>query len=424
MLKQILEPRKIISIRGRKIDITKILPLVETPQFQKLAYKSQLGVAGAIFRSAQHKRFEHVLGVFELTKHRNEIWKKYCGISEQEAWDMAIFASLHDIGHGPYSHVIEALCKINHNQHGLQIIDNLKGQIEQVGASFGRIKNMFQEENPLYLGVKHHLLGTDKLDYLSRDAAYCEIGQPVGLEQIIDYTYFIDKQIVIDGKILHETLMLQNWYAYMYDRVYLRKSSLILQRLMQKMVAELFKEGLTEDELWQMVDGDLDTRLKSSQNPVIKNLWQRFMTRSQHRVAISIKLQPFRYEEGISGKHLNVFGVSRKTMKNLSDLKNHKKLEEVEQKIAEIAQLPAESILLVPVVTPERFIPKDINVLIGNSKIESLKKLRPRHYRSLKEKAESYSTIRVATFEENREKLASPKLARRIRDTIIEFANK
>ena len=80
-------------------------PLLETREFQKLSSIRQLGLAHLVFPGANHTRLEHSLGV-------GHIARRICrslGLPEEETALVSAAALLHDVGHGPYSHTLEAI---------------------------------------------------------------------------------------------------------------------------------------------------------------------------------------------------------------------------------------------------------------------------------------------------------------------------
>jgi HD superfamily phosphohydrolase len=91
-----------IKLTGEEADT------VATPVFQRLRGIRQLAFANLVYPGALHTRFEHTLGVFHVTSLMAEV----CGLSAENARLVRLSALLHDIGHGPFSHVSEGALEV------------------------------------------------------------------------------------------------------------------------------------------------------------------------------------------------------------------------------------------------------------------------------------------------------------------------
>ena len=154
---------------GESIDIRPIMPIIEHPRFERLRHVSQLGTTIFIFPGASHNRFEHALGVYSKAKRFCAKMVEEGFLTLSQAKNVALFGLLHDIGHGPFSHLIEELTPYNHDENGSKIIDEMKKEIKQVGGDVKLIKSMFAHKNPLYQIIMDKNLGMDKLNYLEKN---------------------------------------------------------------------------------------------------------------------------------------------------------------------------------------------------------------------------------------------------------------
>src|SRR5699024_8450967 len=99
-----------------------IWDLIATPEFQRLRRIKQLGTTFFTFHGAEHSRFNHSLGVYEIVRRiirkieANPHWNK-----EEELVTLCA-ALLHDVGHGPFSHSFEKVFALNHEQFTKRII--------------------------------------------------------------------------------------------------------------------------------------------------------------------------------------------------------------------------------------------------------------------------------------------------------------
>ncbi|QUW00818.1 HD domain-containing protein [Chloracidobacterium sp. MS 40/45] len=92
-----------------------LMALIDTPEFQRLRRIRQLGLAFVVFQGAEHSRFAHSLGVMHtMTLALDTMRRSGLQIDAQVCGLARLAALLHDIGHGPFSHVME---KVLHQHH-------------------------------------------------------------------------------------------------------------------------------------------------------------------------------------------------------------------------------------------------------------------------------------------------------------------
>jgi HD superfamily phosphohydrolase len=155
--------------------------IIDTSVFQRLRRIRQLAGAHLVYPSAQHSRFEHSLGTMHIAGHAGEslLRKGFIG-NEDNIQQLRLAALLHDVGHGPFSHlfeeVLESKCKMTHEDMGKKVIletevgDILSGHgfipSDICRLSFGESKSSFLNE--LIAGS----LSADIMDYLPRDGLF------------------------------------------------------------------------------------------------------------------------------------------------------------------------------------------------------------------------------------------------------------
>ena len=111
-----------------------ILDLIETREFQRLRRIKQLGTSSFTFHGAEHTRFNHSLGVYEITRRIiSQFQRNYLSVSETDGlWQpkerlVALCAALlHDVGHGPFSHTFEGIFNTNQALVKLSLHPKLK----------------------------------------------------------------------------------------------------------------------------------------------------------------------------------------------------------------------------------------------------------------------------------------------------------
>ncbi|MGB7957833.1 MAG: HD domain-containing protein [Minisyncoccia bacterium] len=417
------------------IDIRPVLPMVETEEFQILGDKRQLGMAYLTFPSATHSRKAHSLGSYHATRELADRWIKRGFINATQANALAGYALYHDIGHPAFSHVTENLCAQPKGTKGMSInsalsfkfIQKLKKNIEACGIDFTLLERMAHHENPLADAVGDKNLGMEKLDYLERDGFFTILSRPVGVDYLRQHIYFIDGRLAIDEKAIDNALDVQNYYLKIYKNVYLRKTSAIAQRMVQKMTHHLIMaEELRREELPLLTDSELIGRCGTSKDPFVRATYALLRCRDLFREAIVLRPEKFSHAAP-SGKPVTTFGMKKAVMQRLArnpklQPKNQDELAFAENAIAALAGLPKSSVLIAPIDGQERFSGQDILIYQGaHKKLASLKKRYPAHFKNIEEVAESYVTFRVCTIEKYRKILSSPKIAKKIFEYLTEL---
>lgn len=380
---------------GVSIDIREILHIINHPLFQRLLYVGQLGTTLSVFPGATHNRFEHALGVYHKTKNFCQRLVTEYILSHKEALNVSLFALLHDIGHGPFSHVIEELTPYDHDKNGARIIKELKSVIIKSGGDFNFVQSLFERKNNLYRIVMDRNIGTDKLDYLERDTYHTGFGQRPDVETILDYSSFIDGHMVIDKKSLEAAKQIQRLYIYMFKEVYLHKSTLISQRFFQKMLARLIhKEKIKSADLWAMNDHQIMARIYMNNDPTLKFLYQAYIQRNLPRTGLVIRLKNRKYKERIAGKSIKLIGEDIIFFQKFTKKDSPAQLERLESIIAKEIGVESFQIVIVPILNPWRFEPQDI-LYHDDGEVLSLKETHIEYFESMKGELEDYLAIRV-----------------------------
>lgn len=381
---------------GESIDIRPIMAIIEHPWFERLRHVSQLGTTIFIFPGASHNRFEHALGVYSKAKRFCNKMVEEGFLSNLEAKNVPLFGLLHDIGHGPFSHLIEELTPYNHDQNGSKIIDEMKEEIKKVGGDPAFIKKLFTHKNPLYKIIMDKNLGMDKLDYLDRDSFHTGFGQRPDLESVFNYLTYLKGGLVIDKKSLESAKQIQRLYFYMYKEVHLHKSSLIAQRFLQKIIMLwLSIHKVNPLELWAFNDHELMAKIYTDSDSRLKFLYTAYMRRDLPSTGLVFRVDTKQSRERLAGKEIKVVGESREFFKRIMEHSSPQALETLEEKIALAIKVPTHTVFVVPTLSTRRFIPEDI-LYHDEDKILSLKKNQPEYFAGMSDELNGYLALRVA----------------------------
>ncbi len=382
---------------SESIDIRNIMPIVHHPLFQRLLRIAQLGSNIIVFPGASHNRFEHAMGVYSKTTLFCERLVKEGFLTPYQAKNISLFGLLHDIGHGPFSHVIEGVTPISgdEDENGLNVLKYFKQEIKQSGGDYNFIKRLLAHKSPFYKIVMDKNLGMDKLDYLERDVYHTGFGQRPDVKSVFDYLTFIKGNLVMDKKSLEAAKQMQRLYMYMYKEFYLHKSSQITQRFLEKMIAIWIKlDKIDPAKLWLMNDNELLAHIYMHENPVLKFLYQSYKTRDLPKTGLVMRLKTRQFKERIGGKKIKVIGEDKKFFDDFGKHSSFEKLEKIEDLIGKALGIEPYKIVVIPMISPWRFVPEDI-LYHDDGKIFSLKKTNPKYFEDMRSEADDYVAVRV-----------------------------
>ena len=209
--------------------------IVQHPLLQRLTRIKQVGLSSVVYPGAQHTRFQHSLGAFylmseaitQLTSKGNFIFD-----SEAEAVQAAIL--LHDIGHGPFSHVLEdtIVQGVSHEEISLMLMERMN---KEMNGQLSLAIQIFKDEYPKRF--LHQLvsgqLDMDRLDYLRRDSFYTGVTEGnIGSARIIKMLDVADDRLVIESKGIYSIENFLTARRLMYWQVYLHNKSVAYERML------------------------------------------------------------------------------------------------------------------------------------------------------------------------------------------------
>ena len=228
------------------------LKIIDNPIFQRLRRIRQLSGAHLTYPGAQHTRFEHSLGVMHISGQAGQALQEKGILKKDDIENLRLAALLHDIGHGPFSHLFEEVLqekrKISHEEIGKRII--LKTEIGDLLSKSGYDKKFItklafgdsklQFMNEIISGV----LSADMMDYLLRDGYY------TGAEHAkIDHKRLTQSLEVYQKKLALEKSALYSFESMMHSRYQMFKAVYFHKTVRSAEVMLLESMRLADDEL-------------------------------------------------------------------------------------------------------------------------------------------------------------------------------
>lgn len=172
--------------------------IINSQPYQRLRRIKQLSGGHFVYPTAEHTRFGHCIGVMYLAGLSGKRLLNRMGLGDQKLQEVRIAGLLHDIGHGPFSHVFEEVLLekrgMNHEDVTEWIIlkSELGDLLEADGISKKRIGDLVRgrqktKRDSIIAGIVAGQIDSDKMDYLIRDSFYCGVNYGlVDIHRLID----------------------------------------------------------------------------------------------------------------------------------------------------------------------------------------------------------------------------------------------
>lgn len=233
------------------VDFELIKKLIDSSLFQRLRRVRQLSGVQMVFHGAEHSRFSHSLGVYEIANRFLTVPDIKKALSERDKLVFLSAALLHDIGHGAYSHAFEDIFGVNHETIGAALIienEELRSILDTIDKDFAwDIASVLKKKNkfPLIEQLISSQLDVDRLDYLERDAYFTGAAYGhIDLDRLIRVLYIKDGQVVFKLSGIHaiENYLISRYHMYwqvyyhpvsrayevVLEKIYLRVKDLLL----------------------------------------------------------------------------------------------------------------------------------------------------------------------------------------------------
>ncbi len=218
-----------------KIPFEIIFDLLQRRYFQRLRGIKQLGLTSLVYPGAMHNRFQHAVGAMHLMSQAVDVLRsKGIEITDDESQAVHIAILLHDIGHGPYSHVLEntVVRGIHHEIISLLFMERLN---EEFKGKLSLAIDIFKGN--YFKKFLHQLVSSqldmDRLDYLRRDSFFTGVTEGIiGSDRIIKMLHVCNDELVVESKGIYSIEKFLIARRLMYWQVYLHKTSVVAEKML------------------------------------------------------------------------------------------------------------------------------------------------------------------------------------------------
>lgn len=268
--------------------------IMDMPQFQRLRRIKQLGLISLIYPGATHTRFEHCVGTMNLGSKLSEELE----LDNDEIELIRASALLHDIGHGPFSHVSEGVLSVPHEELTKYVVTktSMRDLLEEkfdVNAIVD-IVNGKGHLGPIVSGE----LDVDRMDYLLRDSH--NTGVSYG---IIDYERIISNLSLQDGLVLDikgvqaaEGALVSRYF--MYPSVYQHHTTRIVNTMFRRALKKIIDNGtINENDIYKFDDTDIISIFRHCDNEYANDIMSRLDNRIVPKRVKTIRLDNFKTPE-------------------------------------------------------------------------------------------------------------------------------
>ena len=227
-----------------------VFDVLQHPYVQRLNRIRQMGLSFFVYPGAMHSRFLHSLGAMYLMQEAiSSLRMKGIDISHQEAIAADVAILLHDVGHGPFSHVLEntLISDVSHEDISLSMMRVINSEM---GGKLDLAISIFTDTYSRHF--LHQLISSqldvDRLDYLCRDSFFCGVNEgTVASARILKMLGVVDDRLVVEAKGIYSIEKFLVARRLMYWQVYLHKTSVAAEQMLiyiLRRAKELAKRGI------------------------------------------------------------------------------------------------------------------------------------------------------------------------------------
>lgn len=287
-----------------------IWDVIGAKEFQRLRRIKQLGTTYLVFHGAEHSRFNHSLGVYEIV--RRIVDDSFQGRPEWDPSERLVVlcaALLHDLGHGPFSHAFENVFGLDHEEFTKQILlgdTDVNEVLKRVSSDFPqKVADVIGKTYPnkQVVSLISSQIDADRMDYLQRDAYFTGVSYGhFDMERILRVMRPLDDQVVIKSTGMHavEDYIMSRYQMYwqVYFHPVSRSAEVILTKILHRAKAlsengyafmqqpthfvRFFDKTFTLEDYLALDEGVLLTYFQlwmNEKDPILSDLCNRFVNR-------------------------------------------------------------------------------------------------------------------------------------------------
>lgn len=262
------------------------IKLVDTPPMQRLRRIKQLGFTYLVYPGANHSRFEHSIGTLHIASQIADNIE----LDNDEKMMVRSAALLHDVGHGPFSHVSEGVLDSPHEYLTSRVIKESKiSNILSELFDLEEIVDIINGKGPLGQIISSEL-DADRMDYLIRDSHYTGVAYGMIDTGRLIHSIKLEDNLVIESKGIQaaESALIARYL--MYPSVYQHHTTRIINSMFRRCMKWLFDAEIVDPKtIYQYDDADI-VSIARAQSGRIKDIITRLDNRDLFKKVFSIKL--------------------------------------------------------------------------------------------------------------------------------------
>ena len=376
------------------------IEVLDYPQLQRLRRVKQLGFISLIYPGANHSRFEHSIGTMHLASKLADQLE----LSKDDKDLVRIAGLLHDAGHGPFSHVSEAVLGVNHEEITAFVIEKTSIH-DKLSEKFDtkEIIDIINGEGKLGPIISGDL-DMDRMDYLIRDSHYTGVAYGVIDTERIISNLKLERELILDIKGVQAAESALTARYLMYPSVYQHHTTRIINAMFRRCLRDLInQDNLDPKDMYKYDDADMISICRHSEGlsrEMMEKIDNRNLLKRAKVLPVNLFEEPekifkiekedlLKAEEEISED----FNLNRDyTILNIAEyprFEEMKTLVEFGDKLYHLSEISS----IVDALNNARFNSSDLCLFVDKEDVEKVRRLKIENYLDLPETTRKYDTI-------------------------------
>ncbi len=376
------------------------IEVLDYPQLQRLRRVKQLGFISLIYPGANHSRFEHSIGTMHLASKLADQLE----LSKEDKDLVRIAGLLHDAGHGPFSHVSEAVLGVNHEEITAFVIEKTSIH-DKLSEKFDtkEIIDIINGEGKLGPIISGDL-DMDRMDYLIRDSHYTGVAYGVIDTERIISNLKLERELILDIKGVQAAESALTARYLMYPSVYQHHTTRIINAMFRRCLRDLInQDSLDPKDMYKYDDADMISICRHSEGlsrEMMEKIDNRNLLKRAKVLPVNLFEEPekifkiekediLKAEEEISED----FNLNRDyTILNIAEyprFEEMKTLVEFGDKLYHLSEISS----IVDALNNARFNSSDLCLFVDSEDVEKVRRLKIENYLDLPETTRKYDTI-------------------------------